>query len=135
MGVCCGREPTDYEIDKCKSIDDIISTLNTKKEELKEESLDISLYLEDPTYVVKSIETNNLDKRLLPLRIEHLKNLDKAYSEIIEILENTKTLPFNTLKIHINRVVMLYLYTYDPNKELDIAMDEFKDFINDFKGK
>ena len=133
MGVCCGREPTDYEIDKCKSIDDIISTLNTKKEELKEESLDISLYLEDPTYVVKSIETNNIDKRLFPLRIEHLKNLENAYSEIIEILNNSKTLPFLTVKNHINRIVLLYLYTYDPNKELDIAMDEFKEFVNYFK--
>ena len=135
MGLCCGREATDNDIEKCKSIDDLIYTLNTKKEELAEECSDISLYLKDSTYDVKAIEIDNIDKRLLPLRIEHLKNLEKAYSEILEILENTKTLPFNSVKIHINRIVMLYLYTYDPNKELDIAMDDFKEFINDFKGK
>jgi hypothetical protein len=40
-----------------------------------------------------------------------------------------------TVKNHINRIVLLYLYTYDPNKELDIAMDDFKEFVNYFKEK
>ena len=134
MGVCCGREATDYDIDKCKSIEDLINTLKSKKDELPEEISDISLYLKNSNYDVKAIQIDNIDKRLLPLRIEHLKNLEKAYSEIIEMLSNTKTLTLNTLKIHINRIVMLYLYTYDPNKELEKSMDELKEFINDFKG-
>ena len=134
MGVCCGRETTDYDIDKCKSIEDLINTLKSKKDELPEEISDISLYLKNSNYDVKAIQIDNIDKRLLPLRIEHLKNLEKAYSEIIEILLNTKTLTLKTLKIHINRIVMLYLYTYDPNKELEKSMDELKEFINDFNG-
>ncbi len=135
MGVCCGEGIKDPEILNATNINELIEILNERKEKFPQEKKQIQDYINDPTKEVDSINVSGIDNEILKQRVPYLNDLENAYNIIIENLSSNPELPLKETKQKCDNVTSLYYLTYDPNKELDMQMQKFEDFIEENKKK
>jgi hypothetical protein len=135
MGVCCGEGIKDPEILNATNINELIEILNERKEKFPQEKKQIQDYINDPTKEVDSINVSGIDNEILKQRVPYLNDLENAYNIIIEYLSSNPDLPLKETKEECDNITSLYNLTYDPNKELDMQMQKFENFINKYKKK
>ena len=125
MGVCCGQVIDDQEILNANNINDIITIFNDRKDKFPEEKKQIQDY----------INVSGVDLELLKQRVPYLNDLENAYNTVIEHLSSNPNLPLNETKEKCSHITNLYLLTYDPDKQLDMEMQNFEEFIEKNKKK
>ena len=135
MGVCCGQVIDDQEILNANNINDIITILNDRKDKFPEEKKQIQDYINDPTKEVTMVNVSGVDLELLKQRVPYLNDLENAYNTVIEHLSSNPNLPLNETKEKCSHITNLYLLTYDPDKQLDMEMQNFEEFIEKNKKK
>ena len=135
MGVCCGQVIDDQEILNANNINDIITILNDRKDKFPEEKKQIQDYINDPTKEVTMVNVSGVDLELLKQRVPYLNDLENAYNTVIEHLSSNPNLPLNETKEKCSHITNLYLLTYDPDKQLDMEMQDFEEFIQKNKTK
>lgn len=135
MGVCCGQVIDDQEILNANNINDIITILNDRKDKFPEEKKQIQDYINDPTKEVTMVNVSGVDLELLKQRVPYLNDLENAYNTVIEHLSSNPNLPLNETKEKCSHITNLYLLTYDPDKQLDMEMQDFEEFIEKNKKK
>ena len=135
MGVCCGQVIDDQEILNANNINDIITILNDRKDKFPEEKKQIQDYINDPTKEVTMVNVSGVDLELLKQRVPYLNDLENAYNTVIEHLSSNPNLPLNETKEKCSHITNLYLLTYDPDKQLDMEMQNFEEFIQKNKTK
>ena len=129
MGVCCGQVIDDQEILNANNINDIITILNDRKDKFPEEKKQIQDYINDPSKEVTMVNVSGVDLELLKQRVPYLNDLENAYNTVIEHLSSNPNLPLNETKEKCSHITNLYLLTYDPDKQLDMEMQDFEEFI------
>ena len=135
MGVCCGQVIDDQEILNANNINDIITIFNDRKDKFPEEKKQIQDYINDPTKEVTMVNVSGVDLELLKQRVPYLNDLENAYNTVIEHLSSNPNLPLNETKEKCSHITNLYLLTYDPDKQLDMEMQDFEEFIEKNKKK
>jgi len=135
MGICCGEGIKDQEILNATSINELIDILNDRKEKFPQEKKQIQDYINDPSKEIDSINVSGIDNEILKQRVPYLNDLENAYNIIIEYLSSNPDLPLKETKEECDNITSLYNLTYDPNKELDMQMQKFENFINKYKKK
>ena len=135
MGICCGEGIKDQEILNASSINELIEILNERKEKFPQEKKQLQDYINDPSKEVDSINVSGIDNEILKQRVPYLNDLENAYNIIIEYLSSNPDLPLKETKEECDNITSLYNLTYDPNKELDMQMQKFENFINKYKKK
>jgi hypothetical protein len=135
MGVCCGQVIDDQEILNANNINDIITIFNDRKDKFPEEKKQIQDYINDPTKEVTMVNVSGVDLELLKQRVPYLNDLENAYNTVIEHLSSNPNLPLNETKEKCSHITNLYLLTYDPDKQLDMEMQNFEEFIEKNKKK
>jgi hypothetical protein len=135
MGICCGEGIKDQEILNASSINELIEILNERKEKFPQEKKQLQDYINDPSKEVDSINVSGIDNEILKQRVPYLNDLENAYNIIIEHLSSNPDLPLKETKEECDNITSLYNLTYDPNKELDMQMQKFENFINKYKKK
>ena len=135
MGVCCGQVIDDQEILNANNINDIITILNDRKDKFPEEKKQIQDYINDPSKEVTMVNVSGVDLELLKQRVPYLNDLENAYNTVIEHLSSNPNLPLNETKEKCSHITNLYLLTYDPDKQLDMEMQDFEEFIQKNKTK
>ena len=135
MGVCCGQVIDDQEILNANNINDIITILNDRKDKFPEEKKQIQDYINDPSKEVTMVNVSGVDLELLKQRVPYLNDLENAYNTVIEHLSSNPNLPLNETKEKCSHITNLYLLTYDPDKQLDMEMQNFEEFIQKNKTK
>ena len=135
MGVCCGQVIDDQEILNANNINDIITIFNDRKDKFPEEKKQIQDYINDPTKEVTMVNVSGVDLELLKQRVPYLNDLENAYNTVIEHLSSNPNLPLNETKEKCSHITNLYLLTYDPDKQLDMEMQDFEEFIQKNKTK
>jgi len=135
MGVCCGQVIDDQEILNANNINDIITILNDRKDKFPEEKKQIQDYINDPSKEVTMVNVSGVDLELLKQRVPYLNDLENAYNTVIEHLSSNPNLPLNETKEKCSHITNLYLLTYDPDKQLDMEMQDFEEFIEKNKKK
>ena len=135
MGVCCGQVIDDQEILNANNINDIITILNERKDKFLEEKKQLQDYINDPSKEVDSINVSGIDNEILKQRVPYLNDLENAYNTVIEHLSSNPNLPLNETKEKCSHITNLYLLTYDPDKQLDMEMQDFEEFIEKNKKK
>ena len=135
MGGCCGRNFTDEEIDKSKSLKELAEIFQKRKDTFPTEGNQIKAYLEDPNTEVENIDVKGIEPSILEKRIDYLKDLEGAYTKVAETLESNPNLPLDEAKSHCTDIVSRYFQTYDPNKELDSDMEKFEEFVEKYQNK
>ncbi len=135
MGVCCGQVIDDQELLNANNINDIITILNDRKDKFPEEKKQIQDYINDPTKEVTMVNVSGVDLELLKQRVPYLNDLENAYNTVIEHLSSNPNLPLNETKEKCSHITNLYLLTYDPDKQLDMEMQDFEEFIQKNKTK
>jgi hypothetical protein len=135
MGVCCGQVIDDQEILNANNINDIITIFNDRKDKFPEEKKQIQDYINDPTKEVTMVNVSGVDLELLKQRVPYLNDLENAYNTVIEHLSSNPNLPLNETKEKCSHITNLYLLTYDPDKQLDMEMQNFEEFIQKNKTK
>ena len=135
MGVCCGQVIDDQEILNANNINDIITIFNDRKDKFPEEKKQIQDYINDPSKEVTIVNVSGVDLELLKQRVPYLNDLENAYNTVIEHLSSNPNLPLNETKEKCSHITNLYLLTYDPDKQLDMEMQDFEEFIEKNKKK
>ena len=135
MGICCGEGIKDQEILNATSINELIDILNDRKEKFPQEKKEIQDYINDPSKEIDSINVSGIDNEILKQRVPYLNELENAYNIIIEHLSSNPDLPLKETKEECDNITSLYNLTYDPNKELDMQMQKFENFVNKYKKK
>ena len=135
MGVCCGQVIDDQEILNANNINDIITIFNDRKDKFPEEKKQIQDYINDPSKEVTMVNVSGVDLELLKQRVPYLNDLENAYNTVIEHLSSNPNLPLNETKEKCSHITNLYLLTYDPDKQLDMEMQNFEEFIEKNKKK
>ena len=135
MGVCCGQVIDDKEILNANNINDIITIFNDRKDKFPEEKKQIQDYINDPSKEVTMVNVSGVDLELLKQRVPYLNDLENAYNTVIEHLSSNPNLPLNETKEKCSHITNLYLLTYDPDKQLDMEMQDFEEFIEKNKKK
>lgn len=135
MGVCCGQVIDDQEILNANNINDIITIFNDRKDKFPEEKKQIQDYINDPSKEVTMVNVSGVDLELLKQRVPYLNDLENAYNTVIEHLSSNPNLPLNETKEKCSHITNLYLLTYDPDKQLDMEMQDFEEFIEKNKKK
>ena len=135
MGICCGEGIKDQEILNASSINELIEILNERKEKFPQEKKQLQDYINDPSKEVDSINVSGIDNEILKQRVPYLNDLENAYNIIIEHLSSNPDLPLKETKEECDNITSLYNLTYDPNKELDMQMQKFENFVNKYKKK
>ena len=135
MGICCGEGIKDQEILNASSINELIEILNERKEKFPQEKKQLQDYINDPSKEVDTINVSGIDNEILKQRVPYLNDLENAYNIIIEYLSSNPDLPLKETKEECDNITSLYNLTYDPNKELDMQMQKFENFINKYKKK
>ena len=110
---CCGGVLKDPEIERAKTMDEVIAVMKKKVDNLAEEKTQISTFLEDETKPITIVKVDGLSKEDLEKRIPYLDKLSDCYSEVIDELEAKKTLPLKETKEYLYNILNHYFVSYD----------------------
>lgn len=126
MGACCGGgAPKDEEIEKAQSIKEIAEVINNKRNKFPQEAREIQDFLKDPTKEVTFFNTKGLSPDEIKQRFNYMTSLADAFKKTHDILVYNPNLDLDETKNYVNEIVAKYKKTYDPNNELDKAVENF----------
>ena len=125
---CCGSVFKDHEIERAKTMDEVIAVMKKKRDNLAEEKTQISNYLEDETKPITVVKVDGLSKDDLEKRIPYLDKMSDCYSEVIDELEAKKTLPLKETKEYLYNILNHYFVSYDSTEGYRNDLAKLKQF-------
>ena len=125
---CCGGVLKDPEIERAKTMDEVIAVMKKKRDNLAEEKTQISTFLEDETKPITIVKVDGLSKEDLEKRIPYLDKLSDCYSEVIDELEAKKTLPLKETKEYLYNILNHYFVSYDSTEGYRNDLAKLKQF-------
>lgn len=129
MGICCGTNKTDEEIEAAQNVEDIITILSRRIDAIKVEGDQIKRHLVDKTVEVDAIDVEGIERQFLEQRVPYLEKIEKEYGKIIIALKNNSGIDLQKAKDAVSDVTYYYGFTYDPNGDLDKAVERFNKAI------
>ena len=137
MGVCCNstiQNITDPEIEESNSIKELTNIMNSKSFKLKKEIEILNNYLDNPNYQDSNeFNYNTFTEKDLKKKINHLNNLKVSFEQIsyqlivLDMKDDDKD-DLKELKDILQNIVSKYYLPDDPKNELDIALDELRQY-------
>ena len=137
MGVCCNstiQNITDPEIEESNSIKELTDIMNSKSFKLKKEIEILNNYLDNPNYQDSNeLNYNTFTEKDLKKKINHLNNLKVSFEQIsyqlivLDMKDDDKD-DLKELKNILQNIVSKYYLPDDPKNELDIALDELRQY-------
>lgn len=137
MGVCCNstiQNITDPEIEESNSIKELTDIMNSKSFKLKKEIEILNNYLDNPNYQDSNeFNYNTFTEKDLKKKINHLNNLKVSFEQIsyqlivLDMKDDDKD-DLKELKDILQNIVSKYYLPDDPKNELDIALDELRQY-------
>ena len=137
MGVCCNstiQNITDPEIEESNSIKELTDIMNSKSFKLKKEIEILNNYLDNPNYQDSNeLNYNTFTEKDLKKKINHLNNLKVSFEQIsyqlivLDMKDDDKD-DLKELKDILQNIVSKYYLPDDPKNELDIALDELRQY-------
>ena len=125
---CCGSVFKDPEIERAKTMDEVIAVMKKTRDNLAEEKTQISNYLEDETKPITVVKVDGLSKDDLEKRIPYLDKMSDCYSEVIDELEAKKTLPLKETKEYLYNILNHYFVSYDSTEGYRNDLAKLKQF-------
>ena len=130
MGCCLGNPlEQDKEIVNARSINEIISILESRKKRLNKEQEMFERYLEDPNgnELPNELAGNTIER--IKKRVTFLTSLYDAYNEMSGLLKRkVKKLNISDTIPYVIKITQLYYQAYDINNELSDFLTEFVNF-------
>ena len=137
MGVCCNstmQNITDPEIEESNSIKELTDIMNSKSFKLKKEIEILNNYLDNPNYQDSNeLNYNTFTEKDLKKKLNHLNNLKVSFEQIsyqlivLDMKDDDKD-DLKELKDILQNIVSKYYLPDDPKNELDIALDELRQY-------
>ena len=137
MGVCCNstiQNITDPEIEESNSIKELTDIMNSKSFKLKKEIEILNNYLDNPNYQDSNeFNYNTFTEKDLKKKLNHLNNLKVSFEQIsyqlivLDMKDDDKD-DLKELKNILQNIVSKYYLPDDPKNELDIALDELRQY-------
>ena len=137
MGVCCNstiQNITDPEIEESNSIKELTDIMNSKSFKLKKEIEILNNYLDNPNYQDSNeLNYNTFTEKDLKKKINYLNNLKVSFEQIsyqlivLDMKDDDKD-DLKELKDILQNIVSKYYLPDDPKNELDIALDELRQY-------
>ena len=137
MGVCCNstiQNITDPEIEESNSIKELTDIMNSKSFKLKKEIEILNNYLDNPNYQDSNeFNYNTFTEKDLKKKLNHLNNLKVSFEQIsyqlivLDMKDDDKN-DLKELKDILQNIVSKYYLPDDPKNELDIALDELRQY-------
>jgi hypothetical protein len=137
MGVCCNstiQNITDPEIEESNSIKELTDIMNSKSFKLKKEIEILNNYLDNPNYQDSNeFNYNTFTEKDLKKKLNHLNNLKVSFEQIsyqlivLDMKDDDKD-DLKELKDILQNIVSKYYLPDDPKNELDIALDELRQY-------
>ena len=137
MGVCCNstiQNITDPEIEESNSIKELTDIMNSKSFKLKKEIEILNNYLDNPNYQDSNeLNYNTFTEKDLKKKINDLNNLKVSFEQIsyqlivLDMKDDDKD-DLKELKDILQNIVSKYYLPDDPKNELDIALDELRQY-------
>ncbi len=137
MGVCCNstiQNIPDPEIEESNSIKELTDIMNSKSFKLKKEIEILNNYLDNPNYQDSNeFNYNTFTEKDLKKKLNHLNNLKVSFEQIsyqlivLDMKDDDKD-DLKELKNILQNIVSKYYLPDDPKNELDIALDELRQY-------
>ncbi len=137
MGVCCNstiQNIPDPEIEESNSIKELTNIMNSKSFKLKKEIEILNNYLDNPNYQdLNEFNYNTFTEKDLKKKLNHLNNLKVSFEQIsyqlivLDMKDDDKD-DLKELKNILQNIVSKYYLPDDPKNELDIALDELRQY-------
>jgi hypothetical protein len=137
MGVCCNstiQNIPDPEIEESNSIKELTNIMNSKSFKLKKEIEILNNYLDNPNYQDSNeFNYNTFTEKDLKKKLNHLNNLKVSFEQIsyqlivLDMKDDDKD-DLKELKYILQNIVSKYYLPDDPKNELDIALDELRQY-------
>ena len=137
MSVCCNssiQNLTDPEIEESNSIKELTDIMNSKSFKLKKEIEILNNYLDNPNYQDSNeFNYNTFTEKDLKKKLNHLNNLKVSFEQIsyqlivLDMKDDDKD-DLKELKDILQNIVSKYYLPDDPKNELDIALDELRQY-------
>ncbi len=137
MGVCCNstiQNIPDPEIEESNSIKELTNIMNSKSFKLKKEIEILNNYLDNPNYQDSNeFNYNTFTEKDLKKKLNHLNNLKVSFEQIsyqlivLDMKDDDKD-DLKELKNILQNIVSKYYLPDDPKNELDIALDELRQY-------
>ena len=137
MGVCCNstiQNIPDPEIEESNSIKELTDIMNSKSFKLKKEIEILNNYLDNPNYQDSNeFNYNTFTEKDLKKKLNHLNNLKVSFEQIsyqlivLDMKDDDKD-DLKELKDILQNIVSKYYLPDDPKNELDIALDELRQY-------
>ena len=135
MGVCCEvpmQNSPDLDIEESNSLKELTDIMNSKSSQLSKEINDISNHLNNPNQNFNELPLSTFSQDDLKKRLNYLQKLKTTYDNVAYqlIVLNMKDDDddLKELKNILQNIVSKYYINDDPKNELDIALDELRQY-------
>ena len=135
MGVCCEvpmQNSPDLDIEESNSLKELTDIMNSKSSHLSKEINDISNHLNNPNQDLNEFNLSTFSQDDLKKRLNYLQKLKTTYDNVAYqlIVLNMKDDDddLKELKNILQNIVSKYYINDDPKNELDIALDELRQY-------
>ena len=135
MGVCCEvpmQNSPDLDIEESNSLKELTDIMNSKSSHLSKEINDISNHLNNPNQNFNELPLSTFSQDDLKKRLNYLQKLKTTYDNVAYqlIVLNMKDDDddLKELKNILQNIVSKYYINDDPKNELDIALDELRQY-------
>ena len=135
MGVCCEvpmQNSPDLDIEESNSLKELTDIMNSKSSHLSKEINDISNHLNNPNQNFNELPLNTFSQDDLKKRLNFLQKLKTIYDNVAYqlIVLNMKDDDddLKELKNILQNIVSKYYINDDPKNELDIAMNDLRQY-------
>ena len=124
---CCTSQFTDSELENAETLQEVISVMKKRSEDLEKEKDEINEHLKDPSKEVTFVRIDDLTQEDLERRVPYLEKLHEAYEDVIKTMENVD-LPVEETKQHLINIMSNHLISYDLSEKYRNDVAKFKQF-------
>ena len=135
MGTCCGetlQNNIDPDIEESNSLKELTDVMNSKSSKLSNEINIISNHLNNPNQDLNEFNLSTFSQDDLKKRLNYLQILKNSYDNVAYqlIVLNMKDDDddLKELKNILQNIVSKYYINDDPKNELDIALDDLRQY-------
>ena len=135
MGTCCGetlQNNIDPDIEESNSLKELTDVMNSKSSKLSNEINVISNHLNNPNQDLNEFNLSTFSQDDLKKRLNYLQILKNSYDNVAYqlIVLNMKDDDddLKELKNILQNIVSKYYINDDPKNELDIALDDLRQY-------
>ena len=135
MGTCCGeilQNNIDPDIEESNSLKELTDVMNSKSSKLSNEINIISNHLNNPNQDLNELNLSTFSQDDLKKRLNYLQILKNSYDNVAYqlIVLNMKDDDddLKELKNILQNIVSKYYINDDPKNELDIAMNDLRQY-------